>query len=900
MAVLKKVLSVGEGRKLKSVQALVPKVASFEDAMKAKSDEQLRNQTVLFRERLERGETLDDLLPEAFATVREAASRVLGQRHYDVQIMGGAALHFGWVAEMKTGEGKTLVSTLPAYLNALAGKGVHVVTVNDYLARRDATWMGRVHEFLGLTVGMVLPDVDDPELKRQAYACDITYGTNNEFGFDYLRDNMAVRKENQAQRGYFFAIVDEVDSILIDEARTPLIISGPANESNDLYQQFSRIVKGLVPERDYEVDEAKFTVSPTEEGIERVEQALGIENLYEHVHQNFVHQLNTAIKAKELYKKGVDYIIQDGEVKIVDEFTGRILEGRRWSDGIHQAVEAKENVTVQEENQTLATVTLQNYFKLYEKISGMTGTGLTEAGEFMHTYGLEVVSIPTHRPTARTDNADFIYKTEAGKYNAVVNDLIERHRTGQPVLVGTVSVEKSERLSRMLTKAGVKHNVLNAKEHTKEGPVIAQAGRLGAITVATNMAGRGVDILLGGNPEGLAAQELAAEGKSPETHVEEFELLQKQIAEGCAREGDAVRERGGLYVLGTERHESRRIDNQLRGRAGRQGDPGETRFYLSLEDDLMRLFANNAMSWVMGRAFPEDVPLEAKMVSKAIERAQQTVESRNFEIRKDVLKYDEVLNEQRKIIYRRRQQILDGENLDEEALRIIQDVVLRLTSIYCDGDYPETWNVDSLMKDAANYYPISVSVERINLCNSVSDLQELLTSDALESYAHKESELGSERLRNIERRVMLDVIDQHWREHLYEMDYLKEGINLRAMGQRDPVTEWQREGFQMFQEMMESIENDFVQFVMKLQIVRESESERRPEKLTYQAADNPVQGSSGYNQLGIAPSIAGAAQGATTSGEPVMQTPVQVEQMPGRNELCFCGSGKKYKHCHGK
>lgn len=900
MAVLKKVLSVGEGRKLKSVQALVPKVASFEDAMKAKSDEQLRNQTVLFRERLERGETLDDLLPEAFATVREAASRVLGQRHYDVQIMGGAALHFGWVAEMKTGEGKTLVSTLPAYLNALAGKGVHVVTVNDYLARRDATWMGRVHEFLGLTVGMVLPDVDDPELKRQAYACDITYGTNNEFGFDYLRDNMAVRKENQAQRGYFFAIVDEVDSILIDEARTPLIISGPANESNDLYQQFSRIVKGLVPERDYEVDEAKFTVSPTEEGIERVEQALGIENLYEHVHQNFVHQLNTAIKAKELYKKGVDYIIQDGEVKIVDEFTGRILEGRRWSDGIHQAVEAKENVTVQEENQTLATVTLQNYFKLYEKISGMTGTGLTEAGEFMHTYGLEVVSIPTHRPTARTDNADFIYKTEAGKYNAVVNDLIERHRTGQPVLVGTVSVEKSERLSRMLTKAGVKHNVLNAKEHTKEGPVIAQAGRLGAITVATNMAGRGVDILLGGNPEGLAAQELAAEGKSPETHVEEFELLQKQIAEGCAREGDAVRERGGLYVLGTERHESRRIDNQLRGRAGRQGDPGETRFYLSLEDDLMRLFANNAMSWVMGRAFPEDVPLEAKMVSKAIERAQQTVESRNFEIRKDVLKYDEVLNEQRKIIYRRRQQILDGENLDEEALRIIQDVVLRLTSIYCDGDYPETWNVDSLMKDAANYYPISVSVERINLCNSVSDLQELLTSDALESYAHKESELGLERLRNIERRVMLDVIDQHWREHLYEMDYLKEGINLRAMGQRDPVTEWQREGFQMFQEMMESIENDFVQFVMKLQIVRESESERRPEKLTYQAADNPVQGSSGYNQLGIAPSIAGAAQGATTSGEPVMQTPVQVEQMPGRNELCFCGSGKKYKHCHGK
>ena len=900
MAILKKVLSVGEGKKLKRLQAVVPLVASFEDSMKQRSDEQLRGQTVLFRQRLEAGETLDDLLPEAFATVREAATRVLGQRHYDVQIMGGAALHYGWVAEMKTGEGKTLVSTLAAYLNALAGKGVHIVTVNDYLARRDALWMGRVHEFLGLTIGIVLPDIEDPELKAQAYACDITYGTNNEFGFDYLRDNMAVRKNEQAQRGHFFTIVDEVDSILIDEARTPLIISGPATESNDLYQQFARIVKGLVPERDYEVDEAKFTVSPTEEGIERVQQALGIENLYEHVHQNFVHQLNTAIKAKELYKKGVDYIIQDGEIKIVDEFTGRILEGRRWSDGIHQAVEARENVAIQEENQTLATVTLQNYFKQYEKISGMTGTGLTEAGEFMHTYGLEVVSIPTHRPAARIDNADFIYKTEAGKFNAVVNDLIERHRKGQPVLVGTVSVEKSERLSRMLTKVGVKHHVLNAKEHTKEGPVIAQAGRVGSVTVATNMAGRGVDILLGGNPEGLAAQELAAEGKTPESAPEEFAALQAKIADACAREGQEVVSLGGLYVLGTERHESRRIDNQLRGRAGRQGDPGESRFYLSLEDDLMRLFANNAMNWVMGRAFPEDVPLEAKMVSKAIERAQQTVEGRNFEIRKDVLKYDEVMSEQRKIIYRRRQQILDGENLDEEALRIIQDVVLRLTSLYCDGDYPETWNIESLMKDASNYYPISLSTEKISSCDSVGALQEMMSADALDSYAKKELDLGSERLRDIERRVMLDVIDQHWREHLYEMDYLREGINLRAMGQRDPVTEWQREGFDMFQAMMESIENDFVQFVMKLEVVREDPSQRRPEKLSYFAPDNPVQGSASFQGMSD-PAIAAAGQGLVhNSGEPATQTPVQVEQMPGRNELCFCGSGKKYKHCHGQ
>ena len=767
MAILKKVLSVGEGKKVKKLEAVVPAVAYFEDSMIAKSDLELANQTILFRERLAKGETLDDILPEAFATVREAAKRVLGQRHYDVQIMGGVALHYGWVAEMKTGEGKTLVSTLAAYLNALAGKGVHIVTVNDYLAKRDGMWMGQVHKFLGLSVGMVLPDIDDPEEKRNAYACDITYGTNNEFGFDYLRDNMAITKNDQAQRGHFFCIVDEVDSILIDESRTPLIISGPSNESNELYAQFAKIIKALVIDRDYEVDEAKFLVSPTDEGISRVEAALGIDNLYEHVNQNFVHQMTTAIKAKELYKKGVDYIVADGEIKIVDEFTGRILEGRRWSDGVHQAVEAKENVSIQEENQTLATVTLQNYFKLYEKISGMTGTGVSEAGEFMHTYGLNVVSVPTHKPKARADHADYIYKTEAGKFNAVVNDLLECHKRGQPVLVGTVSVEKSERLSRMLDKIGVKHSVLNAKEHTQEGPIIAQAGRVGSITVATNMAGRGVDILLGGNPEGLALQQLLAEGKDLEDDGVKSELvaLEETYDQQCKSEGDQVRELGGLYVLGTERHESRRIDDQLRGRSGRQGDPGVSRFYLSLEDDLMRLFNNGAMNWVMDKAFPEDVPLEAKMVSKAIERAQTTVESRNFEIRKDVLKYDEVMHEQRKIIYRRRQQIIDGEDLSDQAYEIIEEVVSSIASSYCESEYSETWEIDGLLKECATYYPVTLSHEAILQLRSIKELVESIVNDALEQYKQKESQIGFDTLRNIERKVMLDVIDQHWREH---------------------------------------------------------------------------------------------------------------------------------------
>ncbi len=686
MGLFNKILHAGEGKRLKAVQGIVPEVNAFEPEISRLSDEQLVAKTGEFRQLVDNAKAdakdrehekalvsdlLDDLLPEAFAVVREAGFRVLGQRHFDVQVMGGAAMHLGWVAEMKTGEGKTLVATLPSYLNALAGRGVHVVTVNDYLARRDAEWMGRIHRFLGLNVGVIIPDDSTPDEKRAQYKNDIIYGTNNEFGFDYLRDNMVVSVDEQVMRGgralgyspHYFAIVDEVDSILIDEARTPLIISGRAADAAELYYQFARVARGLQRDRDYEVDEAKKTVVPTEEGIARVEEALGVENLYLNVHQNFVHQLQQALRGKELFKRDVDYIVQAGEVKIVDEFTGRILEGRRWSEGLHQAVEAKEGVKIKEENQTLATVTLQNYFRMYEKLSGMTGTASTEAGEFAHTYDLQVVSIPTNRPMIRADNSDFIYKSEDSKFFAAVDDIIERNDKGQPVLVGTISVEKSEKLSRELQKKGIPHEVLNAKQHEREADIVTQAGKLGGVTVATNMAGRGVDILLGGNPEGLARRECLKDGLTvgtPEYDARYAELLSR-FGDECKAEGEKVCALGGLYVLGTERHESRRIDNQLRGRAGRQGDPGESRFYLSLDDELMRLFATGMISRVMNSSFPDDMPLESKMVSRAVERAQGTVEGRNFEIRKNVLKYDEVMNEQRKVIYKRRQQILDGE-----------------------------------------------------------------------------------------------------------------------------------------------------------------------------------------------------------------------------------------------
>ena len=660
MSVFSKILKAGEGKRVRQLAELVGPVNELSDEMAGLTDEELRNKTIVFKERLAEGETLDDILIEAFAVVREASTRVLGQRHYDVQLMGGMALHFGWIAEMKTGEGKTLVSTLPVYLNALEGKGVHVVTVNDYLATRDANWMGQLHRFLGLSVGRVGPDLADFEDKRAAYACDITYGTNTEFGFDYLRDNMARRSEHMVQRGHHYAIVDEVDSILIDEARTPLIISGPASDVTKLYYQFASIARSLTRDVDYEVDEEKKTVVPTEEGIEKVERQLGVTNLYDAVATNYVHQLGQALRAKELFHRDKDYLVADGDVKIVDEFTGRTLDGRRWSDGLHQAVEAKERVRIQEENHTWATVTLQNYFRLYEKLAGMTGTAETEAAEFGNTYKLSVVPIPTNRPLVRRDEPDLIYKTEAAKFAAIVEDVRERSDAGQPILLGTASVEKSELLSRELSKAGIAHEVLNAKQHFREAEIVAQAGRKHAVTVATNMAGRGVDVILGGNYEGLATREVA--GRGLEVGSEEYDAAYQAAAAKfkplCQADGDEVRALGGLYVLGTERHDSRRIDNQLRGRSGRQGDPGESRFYLSLEDELLRLFATGAVSWVMDRTMPDDLPIEAKMVSRAIERAQNTVEGRNAEIRKDVLKYDEVMNEQRKVIYGRRQQVI--------------------------------------------------------------------------------------------------------------------------------------------------------------------------------------------------------------------------------------------------
>src|SRR5215471_16021657 len=761
MGVFDRVLRSGEGKKVRALAALVPDVNALEPETERLSDDALAAKTGEFRQRLDNGEDLDDLLIEAFAVTREAAKRTIGQRHFDVQLMGGAALHFGWVAEMKTGEGKTLVSTLPAYLNGVAGRGMHIITVNDYLASRDAEWMGQIHRRLGLTVGLIVPGDYDSDYKRAQYACDITYGTNNEFGFDYLRDNMALSKEQKTQRGHVFAIVDEVDSILIDEARTPLIISGRVADAAKLYYKFASVARSLTRDIDYEVDEEKRTVAPLESGIEKVERALGLENLYDEVQQNLVHQLTAALKAKELYKRDKDYIIQHGEVKIVDEFTGRILEGRRWSEGIHQAVEAKEGVKIKEENQTLATITLQNYFRMYEKLAGMTGTAQTEAAELMNTYGLEVVTIPTNMPMVRGDHADLIYKTEVAKFDAVVDDIAGRYETGQPVLVGTISVEKSEYLSKALQKRGVPHEVLNAKQHTREAGIVAQAGRLNSVTVATNMAGRGVDIILGGNPEGLARQEVLREGFSPDTLVEEWNLpapladmgqeyvdqrtkaqarygeLFAHFGDACATEGDKVRELGGLYVLGTERHESRRIDNQLRGRSGRQGDPGESRFYLSLEDELMRLFATGAMNWVMGKALPDDVPIEAKMVTKAIERAQNTVEARNAEIRKNVLKYDEVMNEQRKVIYARRQQILEGADLREQALEYLAESVDSTIETHCVAEFNEEWDVEGLLAELGGLYPTELTTDRIKECNATDEIYDLVMDEATAYYERR-------------------------------------------------------------------------------------------------------------------------------------------------------------------
>ena len=829
MRVLDKVLRAGEGKTLRRLEAITRAVNAIEDDFVDLTDEELRALTDEYRERYAAGETLDELLPEAFATVREAAKRTLGQRHYDVQIMGGAALHLGNIAEMRTGEGKTLVATLPAYLNAIAGDGVHVVTVNDYLAERDAEWMGRIHRFLGLEVGVIVANMS-PADRRAAYAADITYGTNNEFGFDYLRDNMAWSQAEMVQRGHNFAIVDEVDSILIDEARTPLIISGPADQPTAWYAEFARIARLLKRDEDYEVDEKKRTIGVLESAIDKVEDQIGIDNLYDTVNTPLVGFLNNAIRAKELFKRDRDYVVMDGDVIIVDEHTGRILAGRRYNEGLHQAIEAKEGVEIKAENQTLATVTLQNFFRLYKKLSGMTGTAMTEANEFSQIYKLGVVPIPTNRPMVREDRADLVYRTSQAKLNAVVEDIVERHEAGQPILVGTTSVQKSEELSNLLRKRGVAHEVLNAKNHDREAAIVAQAGRRGAVTVATNMAGRGTDIMLGGNPEFMAAATLTQRGLSPVEDPEAYEAAWPAALEAAQHavqaEHDEVVGLGGLYVLATERHESRRIDNQLRGRSGRQGDPGASQFYLSLEDDLMRLFkADMVDAFLVRFNVPDDVPIEAKMVTRAIQSAQGQVEAQNFEIRKDVLKYDDVLNRQRLVIYEERRRVLAGEDIEEQVRDFIRDTVDGyVRSATADG-YPEDWDLERLWQALQTLYPVGITIDAVVDASggsraglSADFLAAELVDDAERAYDAREAELGDDVTRELERRVILTVLDRKWREHLYEMDYLRDGIGLRAMAQRDPLIEYQREGYDLFNAMMDSIKEETVGYLFHAEV----------------------------------------------------------------------------------
>jgi len=823
--VLERVLRVGEGRTLRKLEKYAAQVNALESHFEDLTDEELREETTEFRARYQAGESLDDLLPEAFAAVREAGKRTLGMRHFDVQLMGGGALHHGNIAEMKTGEGKTLVATLAAYLNAIPGDGVHIITVNDYLASYQSELMGRIYRALGMTTGCILSG-QTPQQRREQYAADITYGTNNEFGFDYLRDNMAWQASDMVQRGHAFAIVDEVDSILIDEARTPLIISGPSSgEANRWFGEFAKIANRLIEGTDYEVDEKKRTVGVLEPGIEKVEDHLGIDNLYESANTPLISFLNNAIKARALFKRDKDYVVMNGEVLIVDEHTGRILSGRRYNEGIHQAIEAKENVEVKAENQTLATVTLQNYFRLYKKLSGMTGTAETEAAEFMSTYKLGVVPIPTNRPMARVDQSDLIYKNEQSKFVQVVEDIAKRYEQGQPVLAGTTSVEKSELLSRLLAKRGVKHEVLNAKNHAREAAIVAQAGRLGAVTVATNMAGRGTDIMLGGNAEFMAVARMHERGLNPAETPEEYEREWDGVFETVKAEVEAeaekVRAAGGLYVVGTERHESRRIDNQLRGRSGRQGDPGESRFYLSLEDDLMRLF-NAGAAEVLMRGAPDDVAIESKMVSRAIRSAQSQVEARNAEIRKNVLKYDDVLNRQREAIYGDRRRILEGDNLYERTQGFLEQVVGDVVASHAGDGPADGWDFDALWTELKTLYPVSITPDEVieesggKLTTAV--LQRELVSDAKVAYQAREQKLGSEAMRELERRVVLSVIDRRWRDHLYEMDYLKDGIGLRAMAQRDPLVEYQREGFAMFQSMMGQIREESVGFLFNLEV----------------------------------------------------------------------------------
>ncbi|CAB4686559.1 MAG: preprotein translocase subunit SecA [Actinobacteria bacterium] len=885
MGLLDKVLRAGEGRALKELEKIANQVNKFENEIVALDDLSLRNKTDKFKERLANGESLDSILPEAFAVVREAAKRTLGQRHYDVQLMGGAALHKGNIAEMRTGEGKTLVSTLPAYLNALTGKGVHIVTVNDYLAERDSEWMGRVHRFLGLKVGVILSSMS-PEERREAYASDITYGTNNEFGFDYLRDNMAWSLSDCVQREHNFAIVDEVDSILIDEARTPLIISGPADKATKWYMEFANIVGRLSLNLHYEVDEKKRTVGILDEGVTRVEEALGIENLYESANTPMIGYLNNAIRAKELFKRDKDYVVMDGELLIVDEHTGRMLAGRRYSEGLHQALEAKERIEIKDENQTLATITLQNYFRLYKKLGGMTGTAMTEASEFMQIYKLGVIPIPTNKTMQRIDQSDLIYKSEVGKFTAVAEDIVVRHKNGQPVLVGTVSVEKSEELSGILKRRGIPHEVLNAKQHEREAAIIARAGTIGAVTVATNMAGRGTDIMLGGNPEFMADFELQRQGLNPAETPEAYEKawpteIAKQKA-AVAKEHETVVSLGGLYVLGTERHESRRIDNQLRGRSGRQGDPGESRFYLSLQDELMRRFNSGLVERFLGAAgMPEETPLESKIVSNAIKSAQTQVESLNFEMRKNVLKYDDVMNKQREVIYSERREVLEGADIKELVKKFLEETLTAYVDAATATGVAEDWDLETLWNALKSLFPISFSADdllkEIGGASALDSefLLDRVLSDSEAAYEKRESDLTPTVMRELERKILLSVLDRKWREHLYEMDYLQEGIGLRAMAQRDPLVEYQREGYDLFTAMMDAIKEELVGYLFNVEVQVEGD-QVGAKGLT--PAPAPVQ-SLQYSAAEIEPSAAGGTS---------------------KNAPCPCGSGKKYKRCHGQ
>ncbi|HHV99419.1 MAG TPA: preprotein translocase subunit SecA [Clostridiaceae bacterium] len=908
---LEKIFGTYSDRELKRIMPIVDKIESLEPEIQALTDEQLKAKTPEFKERLAKGETLDDILPEAFAVVREASRRVLGMRHFRVQLIGGIVLHQGRIAEMKTGEGKTLVATLPVYLNALEGKGVHVVTVNDYLAKRDSEWMGKVYRFLGLSVGLIVHGLNSDE-RRHSYNCDITYGTNNEFGFDYLRDNMVIYKENMVQRELNYAIVDEVDSILIDEARTPLIISGAGDKSTDMYKKADSFVRRLKArvfvqtddkesndeiDEDYIVDEKAHTAVLTAKGVKKAEEFFGIENLSDPDNMTILHHINQALKAHGLMKRDRDYVVKDDEVIIVDEFTGRLMYGRRYSDGLHQAIEAKEGVKVERESKTLATITYQNYFRMYKKLAGMTGTAQTEEEEFRAIYNMDVIVIPTNRPMIRVDYPDCVYKTEAAKFNAVINEVVECHKKGQPVLIGTISIEKSELLSSMLKRRGIPHNVLNAKYHDKEAEIIAQAGKYGAVTIATNMAGRGTDIMLGGNPEYLAKQEMRKSGYPEELInaatgfddtkdelVLEARKTFRELYEKYKIQTDAEKEKvievGGLHIIGTERHESRRIDNQLRGRSGRQGDPGSSRFYISLEDDLMRLFGSDRLTGIVNAlGLEDDQPIEHKMLSNAIEGAQKRVEGKNFDIRKHVLQYDDVMNKQREVIYGERRKVLDGENLKDHFVKMIKGMVDSIVELFChDSQYPDYWDWEGMEAYLMNIFLPQGAMDEIkkdmeNLTKD--DLKEKLQDIALELYEEKEKELGSEMMREVERVVLLKVVDEKWMDHIDAMDQLRYGIGMRAYGQRDPVVEYKFEGFEMFEEMIRSIQQDAVKLILRAKLNREKAPQR--EKVA-----EPLKAGHGR-------------QSGEESRKPMARSNAKV----GRNDPCPCGSGKKYKKCCG-